>query len=230
LSYRDDLDAAQARAAAAERRAAELQKQLDAAQRAREADDANEPLDVPIPQKFVVDRRGDSLSVSWRWYRAAQHLPLFAFCIAWDAFLVYWYFAPEPGEVGWLHYVFPIAHVSVGLFLSYTVLAGLFNRTIVSASRGALKIQHTGLPWPGNRELPRDSVRQLYVKEERRRAKRRSNDDVVTYDLCALLESQREVELLDGLEELGHARYLERVFEQHLGIKDRTVPDEVPKP
>src|SRR6185503_9809473 len=127
LSYRDDLDAAQARAEAAERRAALLQKQLDA-----QKPDPSAAPEVPIPERYTVSRHGDELSISWRWFKPGQHLFLLFFVIAWDAFLVNWYFGAGPGSGDIFFYVFPIAHVAAGIGLTYAVLTGFLNRTYVT--------------------------------------------------------------------------------------------------
>jgi hypothetical protein len=223
VSYRDDLGAAQARADAAERRAGALQKQLDARDKQAQAD----VVEVPIPERFGVARSGDELCVSWRWFKPAQHLFLLFFVIAWDAFLVFWYTGAPSRSGDWLFFVFPIAHVAAGIGLTYAVLTGFLNRTFVTARFGRLHVRHSPLPWRGNRVLARPDIRQLYVVEVEHSSEGRRRGS--TWDLCALLETGKELRLVRTLETHSQALYLEHVFEQHLGIRDGSVASEAAK-
>jgi hypothetical protein len=222
VSYRDDLGAAQARAEAAERRAAALQKQLDA----RDTQARIDVPEVPIPDRFTVARAGDELTVSWRWFKP-HHIFMLFFVIAWDAFLVFWY-TGLPSQTGdWMFFVFPLAHVAAGVGLTYATLTGFLNRTFVSARFGRLHVRHAPLPWRGNRTLARSDIRQLYVIEVERSDEGRRTAS--TWDLCALLETGKELKLVRKLDSHGQGLYLEDVFEQHLGIRDGNVVSEVPK-
>lgn len=223
MTYRDDLEAAQARAAAAERRAAELQKRLDAVE---EAEDAARP-ELPVPEGVRVDRQGDRVAVSWRWFRPAEHLTLLVFCIAWDAFLVFWYMTATSMGSDWIAIVFPIAHVAVGLGLTYTVLTGFCNRTTIHAGPSRLEVTHGPLPWLGNRRLARSDVRQVYATKDLVQGKHRTRE---VFHLCALMDGGSEVRLLKDVGSHARAQYFEHVIERALGIRDRPVVGEVEKP
>ena len=126
-TYRDDLEAAQARADAAEGEAQRLRKEVD---RLKKPDPDVEVPEVPIPERFKVVRSANELIVSWRWWKA-QFVFLLFFCIAWDAFLLFWYFGAPSGG-GLIFKIFPIAHVAVGVGLSYYVLTGFVNHTTIA--------------------------------------------------------------------------------------------------
>ncbi len=189
-------------------------------------DDLEAAPSVPIPERFEVLLHDGELRVRWRWFRAKEHLGLLLFCFVWDGALIAM-FATKflDGMLSWSQ-LFMIGHFAVGVGLTYYLLAGLFNRTTVSAVPGRLTIKHEPIPWRGNRELTRAEIRQLYVGEHTT-----ENDGVTTtrYELCAVLDGDRQVELVRGLDELAQARYLEDAFELHFKIKDRWIPDEVPK-
>lgn len=207
------------RAAAAERRADQLEKQL-----ARKDDEerASHPI-VAVPEKFVVTRTAEKLTVTWRWF-GWYHLLLALFAIVWDAGIVVWY--SNAGEGGIMFLVAPILHVVGGIYITYTAAANLLNSTTVTAQNGELHIKHAPLPWPGNRTLRGSELEQLYVRETERR-NRDSGTSRYIYELCSLLPSGKELRLLKELTEASQARYLEHIFEQHLGIPDRPVLGEL---
>lgn len=226
-TYRDDLEAAQARAEAAQAEAERLRKEVQRLKEPR----SGEPLEIPIPERFNVERTASELRVSWRWWRA-HHWFLLFFVIAWDAFLVFWYFGSPAAHGGLLFKIFPIAHVAVGAGLTYSVLTGAFNRTVLSARRGHLRVKHGPLPWRGNRDIDAADIRQLFVTEVvSRHTDSDTNRTTVThaYDLRVVLTSNKEVTLVRKLESHAQGEYLERTFERYLGIEDRRVPGEVDK-
>jgi hypothetical protein len=226
VTYRDDLEAAQARAEAAERKAASLEREVAQLRRPKKGRrDAERDVDTPIPERFRVDHTDRELRVSWRWFKALKHIPLLLFVIVWDAVLVVWYAAVPFTDGGLIALLFPLGHVAVGVGLTYSVLMGFFNRTTVTARGGELSVRHAPLPWRGNRVIAARMIEQLYVTEH---AHEHEGSTTHSYDVCAIVAGN-EVKLLRGLDELGQARYLERAFEQHLEIPDRHVDGELAK-
>jgi hypothetical protein len=227
-TYRDDLEAAQARADAASAEAERLRKEVEQLKAPKEP--VGDVPEVPIPERFNVTRNANELTVTWRWFRA-YHVFLLFFAIAWDAFLLFWYFGPMAGQGGLIFQIFPIAHVAVGIGLTYVVLTGFLNRTLISVRHGKLRISHGPLPWRGNRLLARSDLRQLFVAEKTNHHTDKGGRRTVTttWHLCAVLETGKELTLLKGLETKGQAQYLETTFEQHLGIEDRRVAGEAGK-
>ena len=176
-----------------------------------------------MPLRFEVDQsRG--FEVSWRWFRP-RYIFLAFFCVAWDSFLLTWYgaaFAMEDSPLIML--IFPLAHVAVGVGLTYFVLAGFFNRSRVSVRQGSLRVAHGPVPWPGKLEIPVGSLQQLYCKEKVSRSK---NGTQYRYVVHAVLKNGRQRKLLSGLDQLDQALWLEQELEASLGIRDRAVPGEI---
>ena len=84
---------------------------------------------VPRPKDITIRKKDGRVELSWRWF-SLKYLFLLCFVIAWDGFLLFWYsMAFGSGDAPWIMFVFPIAHLAVGIVLTYTTLAGLFNRT-----------------------------------------------------------------------------------------------------
>ncbi|MDC0708280.1 hypothetical protein POL68_07335 [Stigmatella sp. ncwal1] len=179
---------------------------------------------APLPPKFRFDDDGTRTRISWRWF-SFVHIILIFFCIAWDSFLFTWYgiaFSTENTPL--IAIIFPIAHVAVGVGLSYYTLAGLVNRTTIEVSRDRLIIRHGPLPWHGNLNVLGRRLTQLYGRE-----KVTSNDGraTFTYELMGMERSGQTVKLLTGLTEKDHVLYLEQILERRLGIEDAPVDGEV---
>jgi hypothetical protein len=177
------------------------------------------------PAGFWVDERGDEVEIRWRWLKA-KHVGMLFFCVAWDAFLFFWYSAAFGGHGPWLMIVFPIAHVAVGVGLTYSTLAGFLNRTRVLAGRGVLRIRHGPLPWKGNRTLSSRDIDQLYCIEK---VTRGDESTSYRYTVRAQLKTGPEVDLISDLEESGQALFLEHELERFLDIADRPVAGELPR-
>jgi hypothetical protein len=103
------------------------------------------------------------------WFHAALFGLLF-FCIAWDAFLIFWYsialFGPaKPGNgFDLIMVVFPIGHVAVGVALTYYLVAGFLNKTKVMVDFESLTVSHGPIPWRGNRSLRREDVKEIELE------------------------------------------------------------------
>jgi hypothetical protein len=177
-----------------------------------------------LPSRFKVDEDGIHTRISWRWF-GLQHLFLIFFCIAWDSFLVTWYgIALTQEDTPIIMIIFPIAHLAVGVGLSYYTLTGLVNRTRVEVSRNELTIRHGPLPWRGNLDLPGRQLTQLYGEEI---ASTNKGTTTYTYNLLAVDRTGRKVTLLTGLTEKDQVLYLEQTLERRLGIEDAPVDGEV---
>jgi len=187
---------------------------------------SDEPaIRAPMPENVTLEQEADGLRLTYRWF-SPKYLVFVLFCIAWDAFLVFWYRTalahPSPGDIAlW----FPIAHVGVGLGLSYWTLAGFVNRTTVRVSSSQLTIRHGPLPWLGGRSLPASEVAQVY-REEITRSSRRGTS--TTYRLSAVTRDDRKRRLLT-CDSADVALYVEQEVERCLGIADRRVAGEMPK-
>lgn len=179
---------------------------------------------VALPERFSVDRVGDrSLVVRWRWFQPTA-LFLLAFAVAWDAFLVFWYGMALTGpDTPWLMVVFPLAHVAVGVAITYTSLASLLNQTRLVCTKGVLKVRHGPLPWYPQPTLPVRDLEQLYVQREVKHSK---NGTTVKWHLRAVTRAHTGQPVVKGLDTLQQALWLEQELEDMLDIRDRPVAGE----
>jgi len=119
--------------------------------------------------------------------------------------------------------VFPIAHLAVGLGLTYSTLAGFLNRSYVVIDRDTFSVSHAPLPWLGNLRVPVSQVKQLYCKQ-----KAGKQNSGPTYQLSVILEDGRKKDLLSNLDSPEIGFYMEHQIENWLNIPDQAVRGEIP--
>jgi len=179
---------------------------------------------VPRPSSVNIQRKDGCIELSWRWF-SVKYLFLLFFVIAWDGFLIFWYsMAFGFGGAPWIMFVFPIAHVAVGITLTYTTLAGLFNRTTIKIGKKDFIVHHDPFPWPGELNVPVSDVDQLYCTKKISHGK---NDTSISYMLKALLKDGSEKKLISNLESPMVGYFLERQVEKILNVSDRPVAGEI---
>lgn len=188
-----------------------------------EAQNTNRKL-VPRPDGVSLQRKSGRIELSWRWF-APKYIFMLFFVIAWDGFLIFWYsMAFGSSGAPWIMFVFPIAHVAVGIFLTYTTLAGFFNRTTIKIDRKKFVVHHDPFPWPGEVNVPVSDLDQLYCTKQVNRGK---NGTSISYQLRALLKDGRECKLITNLDSPEVGFFLEGQVEAILKIPDRQVAGEM---
>lgn len=135
-----------------------------------------------------------------RWFYIAL-VGLLFFCIAWDGFLVFWYSMVvfgmgKQGQIEWIAVLFPIAHVAVGVGLTYHVLTGFLNSTWITIDSESVRVRHAPLPWRGNRHLAKDEIRAI----ELNLGTLQPQNGGQTMTVCAHHVDGRQILLLTGLE------------------------------
>jgi hypothetical protein len=176
---------------------------------------ANRPPLAPRPARMHVQDWAGLLTIHWHWFNASI-IFLTLFCIAWDSFLFFWYkqaFSQrEPIMI-----IFPIAHLGVGVGLTYHVLCGYLNSTTVRANSNTLQIRHGPFPWPG-RTLSRGQIRSLYCKS------RTDRNSANQWELCAFLSTGQKLCLISGLSDPDEPVFLQRELEDRLGLPPESIP------
>ncbi len=181
-------------------------------------------LDVPLPERFTVERPAGGLRIRWRWFSpAAIFLAIFA--VFWNGFVCAWMGIALAAGAG-AFALFGTLHALVGLLVAYGAVTMFVNSTQVEANYGTLTVRHGPLPAFGNKDLPRDSLRQLYCVERVRRTRSGSS---ASYELQAVKADGSSVGVLKGIENAEQALYLEQELERFLGIRDEAVRGELRK-
>jgi hypothetical protein len=174
-------------------------------------------LAVPQPEGWVVEGSGAELTIRWRWAQL-QTLFVVPFALLWNGILLV---AAAANSQGFTHpekllFGLLVPHVWVGVGLAYVSVATVLNSTTVSARFGRVTVKAGPLPWRGNREFDAKDLTQLFVVE------RRGNRGAVSFDLCALTRDGRRQQVVN-VPQPDQASFLERRFEQALGVVDRPV-------
>ncbi|MBM3977776.1 MAG: hypothetical protein FJ299_12405 [Planctomycetes bacterium] len=184
---------------------------------------ARPEFQLPANVRAVKGERG--LELHRRWYNHSV-LFLIPFCLVWNGFIVFWYASVAGGNAPWIARLFPIVHVCVGVWLSYTTLALLLNTTRIGLARGRLVIAHGPLPWRGNREIAASSIAQLYCRSKVRNTKGGARE---TFSIWLLEKEGRRTKLFELGEDADEALALEQRIERELGIADAEVAGELPR-
>lgn len=181
---------------------------------------------VPMPSGMTVEEYGGRLRIVRRWLTPVAFFLVF-FCIAWNAFLVFWYsMAFGDANTPWIMKVFPIGHIAVGVGLSYYTLTCFLNRTVIAVEAGELVIRHGPLPWPGNASIDTTHIEQLYCQEKTHRGE---NSTHTTYSVFAVDRDGQTRKLLSNLSARDQALYIEQRLEEELNLEDRPVGGEIPR-
>jgi hypothetical protein len=183
---------------------------------------------VPCPDDLHVEEQGDRLTIWWRWFQPSLILLIF-FCVAWNAFLLVWYgmavgfggIAPWPVRL--LMFVFPLAHVAVGVGLSYFTLAGLLNTTRIVIDSGSLVLRHGPIPWKQPEPALVDDIDQIYVTQT---ANNSDDGRSFGYTLNLLDRNGNRIELVKRLTDSDKALCVADRLRRHLNIERRSVAGE----
>ena len=180
-----------------------------------------DPIELGLPDKVEFYNRGSHIEIVRKWF-GWQILFLTAFAVFWNGFLVNWY-TRIPEDADLMAVLFPLIHVGVGVGLTYYVVAGWFNRTHILVSHRKLAVQHTPVPWFGNKEISASELQQVYAKEKISHSR---NGTTVTYEVHAITHRGRNTKLVGGLESSEQALFIEQEIEKYLSIIDAPVKGE----
>jgi len=184
---------------------------------------------IPRPPRIQVEDTGQDWIAKWRWFSPAVVFLIF-FCIAWDAFLIFWYSMALTKHAPWIMVIFPVAHVAVGVSLTYFTLATLMNTTTVRANRNEVSVQSGPLPWFGNRQLQSAAVKQLFsrtINSSGNSPGFNHTNGNISFGVFAVLADGRTIRLIGGLKDTTEAAFLQQQLENRLQIRPSPLPAQV---
>lgn len=213
MAYRDDLEAAHARAAAAERRVAELEREL-AVERGGECV-ALAPAAV-VPERMRLVQAASETRLSWRWRGTGdveQGLFVALAVAGWIALMAL-------TGMWWLLVALPVL-----LGVGYRALGRAINQTSITASARELVVTHGPLPWPGGLRVATGELRDIYV----RRIQSAIDDGAasaptVRWEVRAVAKDRRE-RLVAARLGAPEAAFVEGTLDRALGVGDHPVSD-----
>lgn len=175
-------------------------------------------------KNLTMERRGGESIIRYRWFTPVALFLIF-FAVVWDGFLIFWYatYFLTKGAVGISFALFPLIHVAVGVWVTYTALCKIFNKTIFKVSTSELKVSHAPFPWLGMGTYKRSEIDQVYIKEKINRSNRGST---FFYPVFVQLKNGKHKKILPQNHDYEVALKLEYELERALMITDRPVPGE----
>jgi hypothetical protein len=179
-------------------------------------------MDVPLPENMTLEQEPGGLVIRRRWF-GWQYIFLLVFAIFWDGFLLIFIGIAFSFRVG-AFALFPSIHVLVGIFITYTAIAGLVNMTTIHVGYEGVRVRHGPLPWRGNTQLATTDLRQVFCRE---RVTRGRGSTSVYYDVYAIRADGSDTKVVSSLPNAEQALFLEQEIERYLGIKDQPVRGEV---
>ena len=169
-----------------------------------------------IPEGLDVLNTSDGLIIRKRWLSWTV-FPLALFCVVWDSFLLFFYTmllrSPHPH---WPILLFPVGHLAVGIFLTYSVFTTLFNKTDVRLSSAGVQVSKGPLPWPGNKAVEVGEINEVLVRA------RSGNRGASTYSIMYADRERRERPLLTGVAQSDQAEFIASTTRQRLGLREPT--------
>jgi hypothetical protein len=180
---------------------------------------------VPRPESVKIEQDGQSIRIYQRWFNVS-YLFMAVFCIFWDGFLIVWYGLALTTGAPVMALLFPLVHLAVGIGLTYSTLAGLFNRTVVELTSDELAIWYEPLPWPGEKTLKVRDIKQLYGQEKVSHSKKSTR---YSYTLYAINHEDEQVKLVANLQSPDIVLFFEQQLETWLKIADQPVLGEIQK-
>ena len=204
---------------------------------------ATEPGGVPAQMRVITDQRqvagyrraagagrGD-LVIQRRWLSPRRLALTSLACLVSGGFTLYLarLLADRLADIGpdnplELHDLGYFLYPALAAFLTYGLLAAIFNATLVGVRGGDVFVRHGPLPWPGNLTLSARAIVQLFCEA---RVIRFGNGERRIYQLTAVLRDGLRVPLAPDLSTLEQARFLELALEERLEIVPAAVEGEI---
>ena len=178
---------------------------------------------IPIPESVEFQDEMHYMRIDQKWF-SWKYVPMAFFCVAWDAFLIFWYTMAFTSHATWIMIVFPIAHLAVGVGLTYSTLAGFFNKTVLELTPEMLTIWHEPLPWIGETRIATREIKQLYCTDM---VSNNENGSSIHYNLVMVNSAGRARKIIKNLESKDVAIFIEQHIEKWLNIPDQSIPGEL---
>ena len=181
--------------------------------------------EVSLPDRIDLEQTPEGLRMHVHWARGGA-LILLGFGIFWLVLnlTLFRQFDDDFGPPLIVRLIFP----AVGVGMIYAGLAGLVNTSEIVIGNREIRVSHGPLPIKMGKRLAVDDIDQIYCRQHTRHSE---NSTTVTYAVHVATRRSGRVKLIDGLNDVNHALYIEQEIERRLGIADSPVgePDEIPR-
>lgn len=165
-----------------------------------------------IPEGLDLITTADGLVIRRVW-RSWKLIPLAAFAVVWDGFLIFWYsVALSSAKAPLVAVLFPILHVAVGFGITYYVIAAFMNKTDVVVSPTGVKITSGPAPWIGNKEVKMGDLCHIVVRE------RYMNKGARAFDIMYADQSRKERKLMGWISQSDQAEFIADTIREAIGV------------
>ena len=169
---------------------------------------------VPKPKFINHEYEGDNLILSWKWFNGFILLFLGVFTFIWVLAVGEALSGPEAFSP------FILVLIFASFFLLYYIICVCVNETAILVTNSELVFSHGPLPWFGHNVVTTKQIKQLYIKEKKRRVNRRMHR---TYEVHVINRNGTHKRFISGLQSPEVAFYIEQEIEAYLNIKNRAV-------
>ena len=182
----------------------------------------DELMDIGIPENIEISNEFHHMQIKRKWFNFS-FIFFTLFVIVWDGFLFNWYWMAF-SSFNIMAIFFPLLHLSIGLGLTYYVVAGYLNKTFVDVDFDSLIIKHRPIPFWGNKNIRSKTLTQIYCKRD---GPYGFLNRAYSYSVRAITNDRENIELLSGLDSSEQALFIEQEIEKFLGITDRPIKGEL---
>ena len=126
----------------------------------------------------------------------------------------------------WLMVLFPVLHLAAGVYITYSTIAGFFNRTEITLDGGLLSVWHGPIPWLGNMSTSAAGALSNCTAWRRRSGTIAVTINVRWSSSMRCLASGKSIPIVRSLPR-EEGLFIEQQLEEWLEITPRRVPGQV---
>ncbi len=180
---------------------------------------------IPQPDQMSLEQTSHGIIIT-RYWRSLRGWLVILFSILWIGLFVGLRSLTAGMTDPTVTLMMPLMHTTLGIGICYILLAHFINRTRITVSQSQITVAHSPLPWPGGCTMTTSRIEQLFCKEVRRR----TNQGLQRrYQVWVVLTDGSQSKLVDLGLVPERALYVEQQIEMALNIRDREIPDELPR-
>ena len=176
-------------------------------------------MDIGVPFQMTIKKNPHHLQITRTWFEM-KYIFLSPVVISWDLFLFWGYSTIfSAPKVDMLAVLFLLLHLSLGVGLTYFLLAGFLNKTIIDVTSNVVSVRDSPLPAWGNKRIAAKDFLRLYCKTKKVRNGLYWIDIISVY--AVVTNTQIDVELLSGLKSAEQAIFIQQEVEGFLNIENK---------
>lgn len=174
---------------------------------------------VQMPDSISVTESVEELRIVKPWF-TLNWIPVLALCCIWDFGVVRAWHAALMSDGASSDSGMPIFQAIIGLIATILTIQHCVNRTHIVVNASGLSSYSRPITFEQPKHIALDEIDQIYCRAERPASK------IGRFEVVAIDTGGECSTIMQGLTEIGHARFIERRIETRLGISDRWIAGE----